>query len=153
MPVIPSLEIPVPQIQTSQGNSTITIPTLGDPPLPKPKVNKYDGHKSFISSYGIVYANKLAAAEIRKPLPSFPVGSMIAREKRLTLDDAASPEVVIAMVKREKGFSKKTGDWEFLVFDGKKLGLRSRQTKGSCAECHTQAKATDWVFREYLKMD
>ena len=58
---------------------------------------------------------------------------------------------MIAMVKREKGFSKKTGDWEFLTFSGTDLKLQTRETKSDCSKCHIQAEKTDWVFRDYLK--
>ena len=70
---------------------------------------------------------------------------MIARE-RLDSINATSPVAVIAMVKREPGFSKSTDDWEFLSFRGSDLKLLSRQTAGSCTECHTKARSTDWVF-------
>jgi hypothetical protein len=61
------------------------------------------------------------------------------------------PETVIAMVKREKGFNKKTNDWEFFTFGGADLKMQKRETKGDCAKCHIQAEKTDWVFRDYLK--
>jgi hypothetical protein len=101
-------------------------------------------------SYGVVYANEIAAAEINKSSHKFPVGSMIVRE-RLDSLTAVSPTVVIAMVKRESGFSKGTGDWEFFSFTGTDLKLLSRQTAGSCAECHTKKRDADWVFLDYLK--
>lgn len=100
--------------------------------------------------FGVVYANDLADAELEKENPQFPVGSIIVREK---LDAATSetPQTVIAMVKREKGFSEETGDWEFFVFDGADLKMQRRETKGDCATCHATAAKTDWVFRDYLK--
>ncbi len=101
-------------------------------------------------SFGYVYANDLAKVEIEKDSPNFPVGSIIVREKNKT-EASEIPDTVIAMVKREKGFSEKTGDWEFFVFDGKDLQMQKRETVGNCAECHSKAKQADWVFREYLK--
>lgn len=101
-------------------------------------------------SFGEVYANDLAKAEIEKDAPNFPVGSIIVREKNLTITSII-PETVIAMVKREKGFSEKTGDWEFFVFDGKDLRMQNRETVGSCSACHSNAKESDWVFRDYLR--
>ena len=80
----------------------------------------------------------------------FPVGSMIVRERFDSLE-AASPVAVIAMVKREPGVSKATGDWEFFSFTGSDLKLLSRQTAGACAECHARARDTDWVFLDHLK--
>lgn len=101
-------------------------------------------------SFGVVYANDLAKAEIEKENPQFPVGSIIVREKNPAID-SATPETVIAMVKREKGFSAETGDWEFFVFDGADLKMQKRETKGDCAACHIRAEKTDWIFRDYLK--
>lgn len=101
-------------------------------------------------SFGMVYANDLAKTEIEKENPQFPVGSIIVREKNETAT-SEPPQTVIAMVKREKGFSEATGDWEFFVFDGADLKLNSRESVGNCATCHIQAEKTDWVFRDYLK--
>ncbi len=111
----------------------------------KPKPQENDGF-----SFGVVYANDLAKAEIEKEKPVFPEGSIIVREKRAKADDE-TPQIVIAMVKREKGFSKKSGDWEFFTFNGADLKMQKRETKGDCATCHVQAEKTDWVFRDYLK--
>lgn len=106
--------------------------------------------KNHSFSFGEVYANDLAKAEIEKDQPTFPVGSIIVREKNPTAT-STTPETVIAMVKREKGFSMETGDWEFLVFNGKNLQMQKRETVGSCSACHSNAKQSDWVFRDYLK--
>jgi hypothetical protein len=139
----------VPQVFTNGGSSRILMPSNASPPpppKPKPKKPTKPGEVSF----GVVYANDLAKTEIEKKKPEFPVGSIIIREKNLQ-PDSVTPEIVIAMVKRQKSFSKKTGDWEFFVFDGKDLRLKTRETAGNCAECHSKAKKTDWVFKDYLK--
>ena len=78
----------------------------------------------------------------------FPVGAIIIREKWSR--SITEPEKVIAMVKRESGFSKPTADWEFFSFDGGNFKLRSRETAGNCATCHVQAEKTDWAFRSYI---
>ena len=104
-------------------------------------------HKFF---FGVVYANDLAKAEIEKENSKFPVGSIIVREKNES-ETSQTPLSVIAMVKREKGFSKNSGDWEFFTFNGADLKMQKRETKGDCATCHIQAEKTDWVFRDYLK--
>ena len=101
-------------------------------------------------SFGTVYANDLAKPHFAQITPNFPVGSMIVREKRLKIEDE-KPQTIIAMVKREKGFNKKTNDWEFFMFDGADLALKKRETKGDCAKCHSQVKDSDFVFKTYLK--
>jgi len=55
------------------------------------------------------------------------------------------------MLKRQPGFSKATGDWEFFMMNGADMKLVSRETTGRCAECHTKAQATDWVFVDQLR--
>ena len=101
-------------------------------------------------SYGVVYANDLAAPEVSKSTPLFPVGSILVRE-RLPQLTSPIPTTVIAMLKRESGFSRATGDWEFFMMNGADMKLVSRETTGKCAACHTQAQKTDWVFVDQLK--
>ncbi len=100
-------------------------------------------------SQGVVYANALAYTEVKKQRPNFPIGSILVRERHDVSTDE-TPEMVIAMVKRASGFSAKTKNWEFFVLDGNDLKLRSRETTGSCANCHVRAQKTDWVFLENL---
>lgn len=148
--LLPGYNSGVPRVITSQGTTRIITPTNETRP-PKPEKKKpISPHQPDIYTFGEVYANDLAKAEVEKEKPEFPVGSIIIREKNLTRD-AETPETVIAMIKREKGFSKKTGDWEFFVFNGKDLKIQSRETKGNCAACHTNARETDWVFLEEIK--
>lgn len=116
----------------------------------RPKKIEPVSHSSTDFSYGTVYANDLARAEIEKENPQFPAGAIIVREKHFSAT-SETPETVIAMVKREKGFSRKTGDWEFFTFAGANLKLQKRETKSDCSKCHAQAEKTDWVFRDYLK--
>lgn len=107
-------------------------------------------HQNSVLSFARVFANELALAEINRDEPRFAAGSIIVREK-LVQESNATPEVVTVMVKREKGFSRKTGDWEFFVLDGALREVEKRETAGACAKCHTQAEKTDWVFKTYLK--
>lgn len=122
---------------------------------PETKVDALESLKSFSAeahkfSFGIVYANDLAKAEFEKEKPDFAVGAIIVREKNAAAA-SETPETVIAMVKRENGFSPQTGDWEFFVFNGADLKIQKRETKGDCAACHSRAENTGWVFRTYLK--
>ena len=113
----------------------------------KPQKNPHEkGNQTFAR----VFANDLALNEIYKSAPRFPAGSIIVREKLLNAEDT-KPELVTVMVKREKGFSAKTGDWEYLVIDGAMDKINKRETVGSCSKCHAQAAPTDFVFKTYLK--
>ena len=80
----------------------------------------------------------------------FAAGAIIVREKLLTAD-AAVPELVTVMVKRDKGFSPKTGDWEYLIVEGALSKIEKREKTGSCSKCHAAAEQTDFVFKTYLK--
>jgi hypothetical protein len=76
---------------------------------------------------------------------TYPVGAAIVREKLLT---AASdtPEIVAAMIKREKGFNPAANDWEFLVINGSMTKIKKRQKTGACQQCHASEKQADFVF-------
>ncbi len=113
----------------------------------KPQKNPHEkGNQTFAR----VFANDLANAEIYKAAPKFQTGAIIVREKLLNAEDI-NPELVTVMVKREKGFSPKTGDWEYLVVEGDLAKIKQRETVGSCSKCHAQAENTDFVFKTYLK--
>jgi hypothetical protein len=118
-------------------------------PAPKEKPSK-NPHEKGNQTFARVFANEPATPEMNKDEPHFPAGSIIVREKLLQ-ETAQTPEVVTVMIKREKGFSPKSGDWEFFVLEGTLEKVEKRETTGSCAKCHTQAEKTDWVFKTYLK--
>ena len=140
-----------PQVTTRGGTTRIIMPSPGSPPTKPVEVKKQKNpHEKGGMTFGIVYANALAKAEIENTKPKLAVGSIIVREKHLSAE-SEMPETIIAMVKREKNFSPKTGDWEFFVLDSKAEKISKRETKGNCSACHTKAKETDWVFRDYLK--
>jgi hypothetical protein len=119
-------------------------------PAPIEKKSPQNPHERTTETFGVVYANDLAEKEIQNTEPRFPVGSIIVREKHLN-ENLEKPELVIAMIKRRKGFSKSTDNWEFLTLNSDASQLIKRETKSDCAKCHIQARQTDWVFRDYLK--
>lgn len=81
--------------------------------------------------------------------PSFPVGSMVVKEK-LATKDSKSPELLTAMIKREKGYYPEGGDWEYLLLDGTASKIVERGKLDKCNSCHTMYKAHDFVTRTYL---
>lgn len=107
-------------------------------------------HEDDGNSFGAVYVNEAARhALIDERTPRFPVGSVIVREKLARALDV-KPQLVIAMVKRERGFNPKANDWEFVMLDGNASTIRHREKTGSCQKCHAQQKQSDFVFRTYL---
>lgn len=153
-------------IITGPGGGRLIMPDeetsikLGDPPRSAAFISTGGGdtsrkepknlHEKTAQTFARVFVNSIGQSEAEKENPQFAPGSIIVREK-LQFGTDADPELVAVMVKREKGFSPKSGDWEFFVFGGKDLKLQKRETKGDCAKCHIQAQKTDWVFRSYLK--
>ncbi len=98
-------------------------------------------------SWGRVFANE--KAETGPVNGEYLPGAVFVREK-LGSADADGPETVTVMIKRQKGFSAKTGDWEFVVMRGNDLVVTTREKRGDCAKCHTAADKSDWVFGKYF---
>ena len=100
-------------------------------------------------TFARVYSNELARPAMAKGNTAFPAGSIIVREK-LWRADSTQPALITAMIKRDRGFSPATNDWEFFVIDRGLTRVKDRDTVGNCASCHITAKETDWVFKTYL---
>lgn len=100
--------------------------------------------------YFVVYVNEIGREAMMSQLkPVFPEGSIIVKEKLLT-EDATSPEMLTVMVKREKGFSPESGDWEYMVVSGSRTKIEGRGMLENCQTCHVTKGETDYVFRSYL---
>lgn len=136
-----------PQIATSNGTTKIVLESAVDysnlQRRPEPKRDK--DHDPDSTSFGVVYVSEVGRPAMASASGSFPVGSIIVREKLPRVD--AAPELLAVMVKRERGFNPKSGDWEFLVMDGSGSAVKERQKSGSCQECHASQKSADFVFR------
>jgi hypothetical protein len=80
-------------------------------------------------------------------LPSFPVGTVLVKEKFDNPKGTGTPELLTAMVKREKGYNPACYDWEFLVLDGKTERILERGKLARCQGCHVekQYKPTNGV--------
>lgn len=103
--------------------------------------------KGETATYGVVYANDLAREAITSKAPlTYPVGSIIVREKLPYAEGDPQPQLLAVMLKRAHGFNPKGGDWEFLIADGAMTKIQQRQKKGSCLECHAAQRARDYVF-------
>jgi Cytochrome P460 len=131
----------VPSVSTSRGTTRIRFPNS----KPPAKQNDSQLHNDS-SSYGVVYANELAMAAYLSGTPKvFPVGSIIVREK-LSHPASTDPQMLAVMIKKEKGFNPRGGDWSFLTLDGTASKVKERTKKGQCLECHESARDRDFVF-------
>jgi Cytochrome P460 len=140
----------MPSEETQIRNGEATSPRVFDTFRSSGSSRKTSPHEIGFETFGKVFANDLAKIAIEKNNLNFPQGSIFVREKFMKESDFL-PETVTAMVKREKGFSRKTNDWGFFTFNGGDLKLQKRETKSDCSKCHAQAKDTDFVFKTYLK--
>ena len=97
--------------------------------------------------YAQVYINPVGQRAIGAKLPPFPVGTVLVKEKFDNPKGTGTPELLTAMVKREKGYNPACYDWEFLVLDGKAERVLERGKLARCQSCHvlTQYKKTDGV--------
>ena len=107
-------------------------------------------HEKGFATFARIFANETALPQMNLGKPIFEPGSIIVREKLRKKTDE-TPELVTVMIKREKGFSPKSNDWEFFVVSGGGEKVVDREKAGSCSKCHTQAKENDFVFKNFNK--
>ena len=100
--------------------------------------------------YITVYVNDTGKnAMMEQAKPKFPAGSVIVKEK-LPDKSSQSPELLTVMIKKEKGFNPQSGDWEYMVVDGKGESISARGKLQNCQGCHLGNPNTDYIFRTYL---
>ena len=96
-----------------------------------------------------VYVNdKGKSAMMSEPVPKFPIGSIIVKEK-FSNAEGGSPELMTAMLKREAGYNSESGDWEYLVIDGEGTKIEARGKLDECMSCHAAVSKQDFIFRSY----
>ncbi|HEX8552886.1 MAG TPA: cytochrome P460 family protein [Abditibacteriaceae bacterium] len=93
----------------------------------------------------------------REPLlhqktPVFPRGAVIVKEK-LAEKTSVKPELLTVMIKRDKGFDAKNGDWEYYVMNGDATEVHQGGKLQNCQSCHIPQKENGYVFRDYLPED
>jgi hypothetical protein len=132
------------RIAVSHGTTRIRFPNPGEVSPSRPSSTPDVPHPT---SFGIAYANYIARDSVlRKDPARFPTGSILVREKLLT-PTATIPEVLVVMIKREKGFNPKASDWEFLTVSGDLKKIEKREKEGKCQRCHAAEAKNDFVFR------
>lgn len=91
-----------------------------------------------------VYLNTLAEEALEKKAGAYPVGAMIVKEK---LDQNGTVTGVGGMIKRAPGFDAVNADWEYFYAD--KGGKLAQGRIDNCANCHSEARKTDFVFARW----
>lgn len=99
----------------------------------------------------LVYMNNLAAQNFTNRIQSYPVGSVIVKEKQLhSYVNIQGKEIrtetngIGGMIKRTPGYDPNHGDWEYFYFE-KPTRIKSGRIT-SCVKCHAYAHKTDYVY-------
>ncbi len=112
-----------------------------------PTLPKAPDHGPHANRWVMVYANAAAdAALANTSVATFPVGAIIAKEKRISAD-AAHPEGVAFMVKHRKGEFSGSGGWEFLYYPS----AGASASYEGCISCHRARGRKDYVFGAYVE--
>jgi hypothetical protein len=98
----------------------------------------------------LIYMNPPAATAFGSNAATFPVGSVIIKQKKVLgyrengkwVNDLNNG--VGGMVKRPAGYDPQHGDWEYFYFEDPKKIESGRIA--SCVQCHDAAKEKDHVF-------
>ena len=127
-------------------------------PTELPEANPHRGH------YVHVYVTPGEEKKIRSGEGTYPVGTLIVKEKlpgpldseadsgkKNRASSAFQPELFTVMLKREAGYNKECGDWEFMVVSGDARQVLARGKLDSCVECHKSHAKTDFVTQLYPK--
>ena len=124
--------------------------TLCAAPSAATKDPAYSSSNPHRQKFFTVYVNETGRrAMLNELMPRFPAGPIVVKEK-LPSRESREPELLTAMIKRERGFNPQTGDWEFLVLDGSGKKIEARGKIETCQSCHAVKKNSDFVFRSYL---
>jgi Cytochrome P460 len=129
---------------------TAAVPAPADPNRNKFRYKPANPHQNKFLS---VYVNETGREAMMTRLsPEFPQGSLIVKEK-LGSKESHAPELLTAMLKREKGYNPESGDWEYMLLDGAASKIVERGRLSSCSVCHAAYSSTDYVTRKYLPDD
>jgi hypothetical protein len=101
--------------------------------------------------YILVYVNDIGRnAMMHQKKPRFPKGSVIVKEK-LSTKNSETPELLTVMIKREKGYDTKNGNWEYMVVNSDATKVQARGKLKDCQTCHKSQEYSDFIFRSYIK--
>lgn len=101
-----------------------------------------------------VYVNDVGLpAMMGAKSPQFPAGTIIVKEK-LPGKTSNTPEFFTIMVKRETGYDREHGDWQYLIMESDMARLEKPSEVANCQACHANwASASDFVSRIYLSSE
>ncbi len=113
-------------------------------PLPEERRNPHaDG---FINVY---VSDAGRETYVKEKAKAFAEGTVIVKEKLAKKDSKEVMELGV-MIKREKGFASKSGDWQFIFVDAKGTVTDQQSKLENCASCHRLREQCDYVFRKVV---
>jgi hypothetical protein len=94
------------------------------------------------------YMNKIGYSAFESGADTFPVGTVIVKEKFRGFDPDnlwLEPESFGIMIKRAAGFNPESNDWEFIYWESPSEVWQGIEASASCQACHSEAER-DFVF-------
>ncbi len=99
-----------------------------------------------------IFMNDVAASTFGKANATYPVGSIIVKEKKALgywsttqpREMAKANDGVGGMIKRTPGYDSAHGDWEYFYFEDPNKIESGKMN--SCVQCHSGAAGKDYVF-------
>lgn len=130
-------------------SSTLNVLCAAPTPVRVEEERKRNPHASTAIN---VYVNKVGTgAMLSESAATFPVGSIIVKQKFDPNHEPDKPLLYTVMIKHEPGYNPDAGDWEFAVIGGDGRTFQARGALANCIACHTPQKANDFVFRSYVE--
>jgi len=99
------------------------------------------------NAYLSIYMNDAAAQAQRDKARTYPVGSVIVKQKIFNTHGAANG--VGGMIKRAPGYDSEHGDWEYFYFED--LAKIETGKIANCVNCHAGAEDRDHVFKRWAE--
>lgn len=128
----------LPNIITTQPSTRIYFPRDSAPSRRRKDDGKHE------TSLGFGYVNEIGRNGFQRKPFSFPVGTVIVRERLWYA--SGNPDRLVVMIKREQSFNRKANGWEFLTASGDGKEILKREKDGKCLKCHASAARDDFVF-------
>lgn len=98
-------------------------------------------------AYVDIYVNELAKEAYEKRLPIYPIGAEVLKPLYGDTEKKRLARLVV-MIKMQKGYDSKNGDWWYGVYDPSGTELWHKGRIQHCIDCHAVAKETDYMFSE-----
>lgn len=123
-----------------------TFVDLCEPTVPRQRTNHVEVYGK-LSAVVHVLVSTEGVASFRADIPPYPEGTIILKQKFASAD-AEKPDFYTGMLKREKGYNPKVGDWEFFTLSGDAKAITARGRINDCMDCHGQHPKSDFVMKD-----